>query len=298
MIDTCTHTYDNGGTCSSVSAKDHNYCVYHLRHRALLLRMAKARARSERFNLKLPPLESMQAVQSALSQLAEALAADMIDLRRADRLIRVLNSASRNLLKADKWAAPVFHSDQAASVDVTSEYGLPQGLDLDTPPEVAFPAPPDLQSVIPSEERSDESRDPFVSPHRPGSPTPAPLSSMPTVSYCKDGPGCPDHTIRADFPYTPETEELHDVLETEGNDAAIRLYRQQQRNRHLRYVRASRKRYAAIALEKNMRLAAERLAERQLAEKQAQEKLAAKKPPAPAPAGIDEYLAGKEATTA
>jgi len=37
--------------------------------------MDRVCARGERFDIKLPPLESMHAVQSALTQLAEAIAA-------------------------------------------------------------------------------------------------------------------------------------------------------------------------------------------------------------------------------
>src|SRR5271169_3387984 len=139
---TCTYIHDDGGICKSAAVTDRNLCLYHLRHRARLMRMAQYRARGERFDLILPPLESMHAVQSALTQLSEALAADMIELKRADRLIRVLNIASRNLLKADKWPASPYHSDQPApAVDLAAEYGLPNDLDLNLPPETVFPAP-------------------------------------------------------------------------------------------------------------------------------------------------------------
>ena len=93
------------------------------------------------------------------------------------------------------------------------------------------------------------------------------LSPMPTVNYCKHGPGCPEHTIRADYPETPELAELREIQATQGMDAATERYKQQQRNQRRRRIVTSRKRYAAIALEKNMRLAAERLAEQKLAEK-------------------------------
>ena len=137
---TCTYIRDDGNICNSAAVTDRNLCLYHLEHRARLMRMAQYRARGQRFYLQLPPLESMHAVQSALTQLSEALAADMIELKRADRLIRVLNIASRNLLKADKWPASPYHSDQPApAVDLAASYGLPNDLDLSTPAEVAFP---------------------------------------------------------------------------------------------------------------------------------------------------------------
>jgi hypothetical protein len=292
-LNTCHHLYDEGGKCNSAAVTGQKYCTYHLRYRVRQLRMAQFRARNQRFDIKLPPLESMFAVQSALTQLAEALAADMIDPKRAQQLLSVLRLASRNLLHSDKWQPSVYHTEVAApaqSVDLAAEYGLPRDLDLDTPPDVAFP-----QSVILSEERSDESKDPFISAFRAGEGA-FPDSPMPTVTYCKDGPGCPEHTIRADFPVTPEAVEIVEVAETLGSDAAARRGGQLSRNRQRRLQTSNRKRYAAIALEKNMRIAAERLAESKFAEKQIQETLAAKKPSASVETG--ETFAAKEAVIA
>ncbi|HEY4934901.1 MAG TPA: hypothetical protein VII23_25305 [Terriglobales bacterium] len=264
---TCTYIHDDGGIFNSAAVTDRNLCLYHLRHRARLMRMAQYRARDQRFDLQLPPLESMFAVQSALTQLSEALAADMIDLKRADRLIRVLNIASRNLLKSDKWPASPYHSDQPApAVDLAADYGLPNDLDLNLPTEVAFPSRTHASAL------SETDNCPPTTDNRFSSP-------MPTMAYCKDGPGCPEHTIRADFPVTPEAVEIVEIAETLGSDAAARRGGQLQRNRQRRQLTSDRKRYAAIAMEKNMQIAAERLAEQKIAGKQAQEDLAARKPP-------------------
>jgi len=276
---TCTHLHDHGGTCHSVAVRGQRYCPFHLRYRARQLRMAQFRARGQRFDLRLPPLEDMFAVQSALNQLVEAVAADMLDLKRAHFLLKAVRSAAQNLKWADKWPASIAHSEHAADVDLAAEYGLPGDLDLSIPPQVAFP-----QSVILSEdpERSegDESKDPFVPAQRLGFDN----SPMPTVDYCDHGPGCPQHTIRADYPETPELAELREIQATLGTDARVDRYKQQQRNQRRRYHNTSRKRYAAIALEKNLRLAAERLAERKLAERDAQAAAAPKKPAASASA--------------
>ena len=93
---------------------------------------------------------------------------------------------------------------------------------------------------------------------------------------------------------TPELAELREIKETQGMDAVAERYKQQQRNRHRREVAVGRKRYAVIALEKNMRLAAERLAEQKLAEKQAQQDLAARKPPTSVASG--DTIAEEEVT--
>ncbi len=131
---TCTFIRDDGNICDSAAVTDRNLCLYHLEHRARLMRMAQYRARGQRFDLILPPLESMHAVQSALTQLSEALAADMIELKRADRLIRVLNLASRNLLKADKWPASPYHSAARPGHRPHRRYGLPNDIDLNLHP--------------------------------------------------------------------------------------------------------------------------------------------------------------------
>src|SRR5271166_2089620 len=145
---TCTHIHDTGAICKSVAAKGHKHCAFHIHYRARQLRIAQARARAERFDLKLPPLEDMYAVQSALSQLAEAIAADMIDLKRAHALMSVLRLMSLNFRHPEKWQTNLYHSDQPAEVDVAKQYGLPGDLDLDTPPDLAFPPPdPDLSST-------------------------------------------------------------------------------------------------------------------------------------------------------
>ncbi len=289
---TCTYIRDDGNLCNSAAVSDRNLCLYHLQHRARIMRIAQYRARDQRFHLILPPLESMNAVQSALTQLSEALAADMIELKRADRLIRLLNIASRNLLKADKWPASPYHSDQPApAVNLESQYGLPNDLDLNLLPALAFPphlgakgAPPlspGFGDRVGATDNGSPATDNFFS------------SPMPTVAYCKDGPGCPEHTIRADYPETPELAELREIQRTQGDEAMVIRYKQQQRNRHRRHIVTSHKRFAAIALEKNMRLAAERLAERKIAtapaaaQKAGPEPIETRKPPTSAAVGED-----------
>jgi hypothetical protein len=120
---------------------------------------------------------------------------------------------------------------------------------------------------------------------------------MPTAGYCSEhGYDCPDLVIGADHPVTPEMVEVLEVAETKGSDAAVLRGKQLERNRQRRHLRTDRKRYAAVAMQKNLRLAAEKLAERKLADKEALEKLAAKKPSASVETG--ETFAEQEATTA
>ena len=292
---TCTYIHDDGGICKSAAVTDRNLCLYHLSHRARLMRMAQYRARGERFDLQLPPLESMFAVQSALTQLSEALAADMIELKRADRLIRVLNIASRNLLKADKWPASPYHSDQPApAVDLAADYGLPNDLDLDIRPEVAFPSPAEPAFSICHPER----RLPLRQPESKDllSPRPIPPSSatgsflrpgpMPTVGLLHSTvPAVPITSSAPTTPLLPSRSRSCEISQTHGSDAAARRGKSTGSATVSAAQPPNRKRYAAIALEKNMRLAAERLADQKLAERAAAQKVApepieTRKPPA------------------
>jgi hypothetical protein len=247
------------------------------------MRMAQARAHAERFDIKLPPLEDMYAVQSALSQIADALAADMIDLKRAHALMSVLRLMSTNFRHADKWQTNLYHSDQPAEVNVAKEYGLPADLDLDTPPELAFP--------------------PLGGPQ------------LPDVGNCGDASTDNRHattdnmSFRPDFPVHPDWLELKDIENTQGPDARALRFKQLESNRTRRELRTNRHRYTDLALRLNIKSAAEHLAEKKLAEKLAAAGIA----PTPEPQldyeaavaegvkkmqafdrEVDEYLAGKE----
>ena len=140
---TCTHTYDSGRTCNSAAAKDREFCGYHLSYRGRLLRRAQARARNQRFDITLPPLDSLCSIQSALSQVAEALAADMIDPRRALGLLKALRFAKENLKDSAHWHDTPYHTEEAVAYDnFEAEFGLPESIDPSVPPEVAFPRLP------------------------------------------------------------------------------------------------------------------------------------------------------------
>jgi hypothetical protein len=80
---------------------------------------------------------------------------------------------------------------------------------------------------------------------------------------------------------TPDVVELEEIRQTQGDDAVLARSAQMLRNERRRTFHSERKRYAEIAMNMNLRRAAETLAERKLAEQQAQQKPdTAKKPPA------------------
>ena len=282
---TCTHTNDTGRGCKSAAATGRDFCGHHLYYLGRQMRMAQYRARHQSFNIVLPPLDSLCSIHSALSQVAEALAADMIDPRRAQGLLKALRFAKENLkdsLKDDNahWHdTPYLTEDAAACDNFEADYGLPAGLDLHIPPEVAFPPP---ASDVGNEEVGCPSTGWPVPPSFGGVGSASRLSPMPSAGACEHGPDCPELIIRADHPVTPDAIEILEVAETYGSEAA-RRGSQLSRNRQRRLQTSNRKRYAAIALERNLRLAAEKLAQQKLAAQQTLAMSTPKKPPVPAP---------------
>ncbi len=277
---TCNYLYDDGHTCKSPAVTRRDYCVFHLRDRASQLRAAQYRARSLRFDLQLPPLENMHAVQSAISHVVQALAADMIEPRRAHEILTGLRHAASNFKNPAAWQPSAFadNPSEAPAIEynnLEAEFGLPDGLDINTPPEVAFP-PPSTPSpdVILREARSDESKDPFISVN--GSVFLAGIDRTPLIPEVP--PFIPrDYAAEAEialFETTPEDVELNEILKTQGIQAMESRALEHQRNSRRRlmrkHFRANYERYAAEAKTRNIKRAAEQL----LAQKLAAEKAA------------------------
>ena len=277
---TCTHLYDDGNRCGSAALTNRDYCSYHLRYRGRLMRRAQYRARHQRYDITLPPLDSLCSIQSALSEIAEALAADMIDPRRAQALLKLLRMSRENLkdgLKDDNahWHDTPYRSESTAAYDrFEADYGLPEGIDLKVAPELAFPPTHD---VILSEERSDESKDPYISAEglgRHGYPN---IDRPPLIPVIPP-PVLRDYVAEAEIAMTevtPQDLELNEIMRTEGLKAmesrALEHERDANRKRRRKLYRANYERYVAEAKMKNIQRAAEKL----LAQRQAAEQAAA-----------------------
>src|SRR5271157_2585310 len=151
---TCTYVHDTGYLCGSAAVTGRDYCCYHLRYRGRLMRMAQARARGERFHLDLPPLENMHAVQSALTQVVEALAADMIDPKRAQLILSALRMAANNFKNPAAWKPSVYLNNHSATHlskydEFEADFGLPDDIDIEVAPKVAFPPPAPVAAAAP-----------------------------------------------------------------------------------------------------------------------------------------------------
>ena len=160
----CRHITEDGVFCGIPALTGRQYCYRHLRLRGQQMRIARAIAQRQSFRLLLPPLEDLNAVQTALIHVTAALAARLLDRHHAGQLLYALQQAASNLRflaraqaraaanPATTGATPVSPASgesggEAPSRVVTeypefeAEFGLPPGLDLTLPPQVAFPPP-------------------------------------------------------------------------------------------------------------------------------------------------------------
>src|SRR5271157_1801836 len=158
----CRHVKEDGIFCHCPALGGRQYCYRHLRLRGQQMRMARAIAQCQPYQLVLPPLEDMSAVQAALAHVTAALTAGLLERRRAGLLLYALQQAASNLrflARAQTEAqtrpniapeagqqptAPEAAEPQRAVEaypEFEAEFGLPPGLDLTLPPQVAFPPP-------------------------------------------------------------------------------------------------------------------------------------------------------------
>jgi hypothetical protein len=155
-VKTCGHLRENGRFCGSIAVSGRDYCCFHLRDRGRRLKMARARARHQRLSLHLPPLEDLYAVQVGLIQVLDALLNGKLDRHLGGLALYGLQQAATNLCRPrEVWEeSNHFHSrEQMQLPGFEAEFELPQGLDVNTPPEVAFPETQTETAAV-SEERA------------------------------------------------------------------------------------------------------------------------------------------------
>src|SRR5271157_3020486 len=158
VIKTCNHIRENGAFCRSAAVTGRDYCHFHLGVLGRRLKMARARARGQRWRLELPPLEDLYAVQVSIMRVLQALDHDRLDKGRGSLMLYGLQQAATNLrCPQEVWERSSrfeLADDEGVEEydDFEAEFDLPQGIDLKTPPEVVFP---EATPVAISEERAD-----------------------------------------------------------------------------------------------------------------------------------------------
>jgi hypothetical protein len=162
-IPLCHHVRENAKLCLSAAVRGKHYCKYHLGQRGRRLKMARARARRERWRVELPPLEDLYAVQVGIQHVVDALGAGQIDRHDARVLLQGLRQAASNLrLPEEHWAGSN-RFDDVEEVEWDSfekEHGLAEDMDVDTPPDEAFPPATEPETEVTAEEPvSEDSRE-------------------------------------------------------------------------------------------------------------------------------------------
>jgi len=144
VIKTCHHIKEDGRRCGSAAMTDRNHCYFHLSIRGRRLKMAQARARGQRYRLELPPLEDLYAVQVGIQQVLDALSSGQLDRRLGGVMLYGLQQAAGNLrLPEGVWERSGRFDNVAKTTWAGFEqaHGLPEGFDVNTPPDEAFPPP-------------------------------------------------------------------------------------------------------------------------------------------------------------
>ena len=144
VIKTCRHVKENGSCCGSAAVSDRDYCHFHLSIRGRRLKMARARARGERCCVELPPLEDLYAVQVGIQQVLDALLSGQLDRHLGGVVLYGLQQAATNVrLPQEQWEQSHRFNNVGKTVwpGFEKDHGLPEGFDVDTPPDEAFPPP-------------------------------------------------------------------------------------------------------------------------------------------------------------
>ncbi len=129
----CRHIFTDGHRCGSPCLRSEDFCYYHHTTRGSAEHLRDGDNRSDTFELPVP--EDRSAIQTAIAQVLQRLAASAIDTKRAGLLLYGLQIASANLPK-DQHAQRDNHPHEAIveEIDLHPELGL-------LAPQTAAPPP-------------------------------------------------------------------------------------------------------------------------------------------------------------
>jgi hypothetical protein len=252
------------------------------------------------------PLRTIRPATAAIGKHARrairALASRRGPRRRHDRpqarparvILSYLRQAADNFKRLEAWQTSAFLNDHSAAYPASyqefeAEFGLPEGIDLNAPLEVAFPPPEpafsDLSSRAETAASAGGAEGPGFSPGGPRFPSfeRAPLFPDIPAPYVRDY----NAEAEAAFEATPEDMELNEILKEQGYKAMERRAREHQRDadrkKQRKLFRANYARYAAEAKLKNIQRAAEKLMKEKLAAEKAAAQGDAAQQPQPVP---------------
>lgn len=104
MFKECRHIKSNGHKCGSPAMRGTNFCFYHSRS----TRLSPRRQPSSAEPFQLPPLDDPAGVYNALIEVAQAVAASRISLKRARAIIDSLKLAQKILNEQADLDSPAF----------------------------------------------------------------------------------------------------------------------------------------------------------------------------------------------
>ena len=116
----CRHIFTDGRRCASFCLRGEEFCYYHHNSRRPVPERELQHRKLHREEFVLPNLEDRSAIQLAITEVLQRIAANEIDPRRAGLLLYGLQIASLNLPKPDPNARP---AEMVEEVTVDPAFG-------------------------------------------------------------------------------------------------------------------------------------------------------------------------------
>ena len=132
---TCRHRKEDGFYCGSPALRNRKYCYYHLMERARRLNRARALGDNRPFRLEIVSLDNLDAIRTALTDVAQAVACGRLDSHAAGKVlyaIQQVSSINRRIEQAEAaQREQASNTDPAADESRVQEFpGLEQKLGL------------------------------------------------------------------------------------------------------------------------------------------------------------------------
>jgi hypothetical protein len=146
QYETCTHIKEDGAYCGSPALRDNKYCYYHLQQGGRRLRRARALRDNVPYQVEIQSLDNPYAVRTAITEIAQALAAGQLDQAVAGKILYAIQQASsQNKIIAQLEAAQAPEQGHTPVVsrpeedpDFARRFNIPPGSDVDTETEAVL----------------------------------------------------------------------------------------------------------------------------------------------------------------